>query len=82
MENDTKELKEINKTLKPGLIYEHYKGKCYKVLGTARHSETLEELALYECLYENNLGKVWVRPLELFFSKLDDGRERFKLVEE
>ena len=51
-------------------FYEHYKGKKYKVLGRVRHSETLEELVLYECLYENDLGKVWVRPLEMFFEEI------------
>jgi len=74
MNQDTK------KTLQAGKIYEHYKGKRYKVLGTARHSESLEELVLYECLYENDLGKVWVRPMEMFLGELEDGRERFKLV--
>ena len=62
-------------------VYKHYKGKTYKVLGTARHSETLEELVLYECLYENKLGKVWVRPIEMFFGTLEDGSKRFELVE-
>jgi len=50
-----------------GGIYRHYKGKMYRFLRVVRHSETLEELALYECLYENELGSVWVRPLEMFF---------------
>lgn len=49
-----------------GGLYEHYKGKRYKVHGTVRHSETLEELVLYETLYENELGKMWVRPKSMF----------------
>lgn len=49
-----------------GKIYKHYKGKLYKVHGVVRHSETLEELVLYECLYENDLGKIWVRPIDNF----------------
>lgn len=65
-------------------LYRHYKNKHYKYLGLVRHSETLEELALYETLYENNLGKTWVRPKELFFGKIEvNGQliERFKPVE-
>jgi hypothetical protein len=49
-----------------GGLYEHYKGMRYRVHGTARHSETLEELVLYETLYENKLGKMWVRPRAMF----------------
>jgi len=71
----------IKDEIQAGGIYEHYKGKRYKVLGLARHSETLEELVLYDCLYPNDLGKTWVRPKEMFLGFLDDGRERFKLIE-
>lgn len=59
-----------NGTLTPG-IYRHYKGKEYKVLGTARHSETLEELVVYETLYENDLSKLWVRPLSMFTEMIE-----------
>ena len=38
----------------------------YRVLGTARHSETMEELVIYETLYENPRGRTWVRPVEMF----------------
>ena len=47
-------------------FYRHYKNKPYKYLGVARHSETLEEMALYETLYQNDLGKLWVRPKAMF----------------
>lgn len=51
-------------------IYEHYKGGRYRVLGTCRHSETLEELVLYECLYENEIGRLWVRPKKMFLESV------------
>ena len=52
-------------------FYRHYKNKPYKYLGTARHSETLEELVLYESLYENALGRIWVRPKDMFFENVE-----------
>lgn len=51
-------------------VYEHYKGKQYRVLGIARHSETLEELVVYEALYETD-EKLWVRPLVMFLEVVD-----------
>lgn len=60
-------------------FYRHYKNKPYKYLGTVRHSETLEELVLYETLYENEQSRVWVRPKEMFFEKIvKDGKEIFR----
>lgn len=47
-------------------IYQHYKGPKYRVLGLVRHSETLEELVYYECLYANANGQFWVRPRAMF----------------
>ena len=44
---------------KPGL-YRHYKGNEYRVLGLARHSETLEPLVVYQALYGER--GTWVRP--------------------
>ena len=46
----------------PGL-YRHYKDKLYEVIGTVRHSETLEPMTLYRVLGEKNL---WVRPAAMF----------------
>jgi hypothetical protein len=71
-------------TIKPG-IYEHFKGKRYRVLGIAKHSETLEDLVVYECLHENDTSKLWVRPIEMFFDYKElDGKKvkRFKYVSE
>jgi hypothetical protein len=50
----------------PSGLYEHYKGMPYRVIGTGRHSETLEQFVLYESLYENELGRLWVRPAAMF----------------
>ncbi len=44
--------------------YRHYKGKDYCVLGVARHSETQEELVVYQALYGE--GGLWVRPKAMF----------------
>lgn len=73
--------------LKPG-IYTHYKGKQYEVIGTAQHSETLEELVVYKALYlseEFGFGALWVRPLAMFTETvIVNGNEvsRFKLQED
>ena len=56
----------------PG-VYRHYKGQRYQVLGTARHSETLEELVVYRALYGER--GLWVRPAGMFGQTvLVDGR--------
>ena len=65
--------------LKIGGLYEHYKGMQYRVHGVVRHSETLEELVYYECLYENDLGRLWVRPKDMFLESVTvDGTERLR----
>jgi len=56
---------------KPG-IYKHYKtGKNYRVIGIAKHSETLEDLVVYESLYENETSKLWVRPAGMFLEEVE-----------
>ncbi len=47
----------------PGL-YQHYKGRRYEVLGTVRHSESLEPMTLYRALYGEQ--GLWVRPAAMF----------------
>lgn len=52
-------------------IYKHYKGKEYRVIGVAKHSETLEDLVVYEALYDNDLAKLWVRPKNMFLEVVE-----------
>ncbi len=52
-------------------LFNHYKNKPYKYVGLAKHSETLEDMVIYETRYENKLGKLWVRPKEMFFESID-----------
>lgn len=52
--------------INPG-IYRHSKtGNEYKVHFVAKHSETLEDMVVYEALYENEKSKFWVRPANMF----------------
>ena len=42
--------------------YEHFKGNIYNVIGVGKHSETLEELVIYQ----SEKGDIWIRPMEMF----------------
>lgn len=69
--------------LKLGGIYQHYKGKNYRILNLALHSETLEFMVVYECLYENPAGTIWVRPLKMFVETVEVNGEhipRFRYI--
>lgn len=60
-------------------IYQHYSGKPYQVIGLSRHSETLEEMVVYQSLYDNY--SLWVRPKSMFFSTVThEGKERFAFI--
>ena len=45
-------------------LYQHYNGGLYQVIGISRHSETLEEMVVYQHL-DRNCG-LWVRPKTMF----------------
>ncbi len=49
--------------IKPGK-YRHFKANEYLVLYTAKHSETLEEMVVYQALYGERA--IWVRPVTMW----------------
>ena len=58
---------DINQEIKIGGIYKHAKnGNEYRVICLAKHSETLEDLVVYEALYNNKESKFWTRPTSMF----------------
>jgi len=60
-------------------VYEHYKGKRYRVLCVAKHSETLEDMVVYEKC-QGDFG-VWVRPLDMFTEEVEVKGKRVKRFE-
>lgn len=71
--------------IKPGQIWKNNKkGGTYKILALAKHSESLEDLVVYEALYDNPVAKVWARPLSMWQEEIEiNGQKmpRFELVQ-
>ena len=63
-------------------VYCHYKGNLYQVLYLAKHSETLEDMVVYQALYGER--GIWVRPASMWNETVDyQGKQvkRFTYIE-
>ena len=61
--------------IKPGK-YRHFKGNEYEVIGTAKHSETMEEMVVYRALY-GEFG-LWVRPASMWEETVERDGKTYK----
>ena len=55
--------------IKLNTVYNHLKNKQYKVLHLAEHTETGEEMIIYQALY--GAHKIHARPYDMFASEVD-----------
>ena len=60
-------------------IVKHFKGGIYMILGHSKNSETLEETVIYQSL---ETGKIWNRPIDMFYSTTSAGVQRFTVCNE
>ena len=59
----------MEKEIKVGRVYRHFKGDYYLVEDIVIDSETKGKMVLYRALYED--GKRYVRPYDMFASRVD-----------
>ena len=72
----------MDSEIKPGR-YRHFKGNEYRVLGIAKHSETMEEMVIYQALYDEQ--GLWVRPASMWNEEVEHQGvkvKRFTYIEE
>jgi len=64
--------------IQPGL-YQHFKGNYYRVFQVATHSESEEQLVIYQALYGER--GFWARPLAMFTEIIErDGKRQARFA--
>ena len=66
--------------LMTGKYYRHFKGNLYRVLYIAKHSETLEDIVVYQAMYGEK--GIWVRPKAMFEEIIERDGKSFRRFEE
>lgn len=72
------------RTIEIGRRYRHFKGKDYKVIAVANHTETGDRYVVYKQLYAP--FETYIRPYEMFCSEVDkikypDVEQRYRFQE-
>jgi len=59
--------------------YRHFKGNLYRVLHIAKHTETLEDMVVYQAMYGDR--DIWVRPKAMFEEVIERDGKTFRRFE-
>ena len=61
-----------------GKYYRHFKGNVYRVLHIAKHSETLEDIVVYQAMYGER--GIWVRPKAMFEEVIERDGQTYRRI--
>ena len=66
-----------DRSITPG-VYRHFKGGYYCVLCMAVHTETGENLVIYQELYGER--RVFARPIDMFLQSMDELKRQYEVA--
>ena len=58
----------MDRNIKKGQVYKHFKGFIITILCVCKHTETMEDMVIYT---HDKSDKIWARPLNMFFEEVD-----------